>query len=655
MTISRRARLLLPILAAAGWLVGSSGAALAQAPGSPARAPVAVSAACSPDAFDGAECGYVAVPLDRAHPARGVIQIHYELYHHTKPGPAQSAIVWAEGGPGESSIESRGQATYVFGDDLDVHDLLLIDQRGRGQSGAIDCPGFQHGTSTVAREVAECAAQLGATASLYGSGDVAMDIDAVRAALGYDKIDYYGHSYGGLDITAYALRYGSHLRSIVLDSAVGPSMLNPVTTDAARVKADLDLVTLICQRSPTCAAAHPHPAAELSWLADRLRAHSVSGVAPDSTGTLVPVTVSEGSFLVYILDDSQPFTHFVNTGEILAAASALRAGDAAPLLRLGAEFAYDFNSDSGDAASFSAGAWLATICDDAQVPWDWSASVAVRQAQYAAAMAALPAAALAPFSTAAVTGPQLFDTTQICVGWQRPSTPAPVVPAGARYPDVPVLGLAGDLDNTIPLAQTRYDIGRFPESRFVTIPEVGHETVYHGGCGQALAAAFVETLDIDASCARSIDQIQAAVAAFPLTAAGAPAATAVPGNAASSRERRVATVAVSTALDAIRRSLFYAGSGAGLRGGTFATSYNDDGSWTITLAGAQSTTDVVISGVVTWGGDNSVVADLTVSGRGTAGGSLHISGAYIVAPPVRSFSVTGALGGQPLAVTVPEG
>ena len=655
MTIPRRARLLLPIVAAIGCLVGSSGAALAQAPTAPGRATVAVATACSPDAFDGAACGYVAVPLDRAHPARGAIQIHYELYRHSNPGPAESAIVWAEGGPGESSIESRGQAMFVFGDDLDVHDLLLIDQRGRGQSGAIDCPGFQHGTSTVAQEVAECAAQLGATASLYGSGDVAMDIDAVRAALGYDKIDYYGHSYGGLDVTAYALRFGSHLRSIVLDSAVGPSMLNPVTTDAARVKADIDLVTLVCQRSPSCAAAHPHPAAELGWLADRLRAHPVSGVAPDATGTLVPVTVSEGSFLVYILDNGQPFTHFVNTGEILAAAGALRAGDAAPLLRLGAEFAYDFNSDSGDATSFSAGAWLATTCDDAQVPWSWSSSVAVRQAQYAAAIAALPAAALAPFSMAAVTGPQLFDTTQICVGWQRPSTPAPVVPPGAHYPNVPVLGLAGDLDNGIPLAQTRRDIGRFPDSRFVTIPEVGHETVYHGACGQALTAAFVETLDVDATCARTIYQTQAAVAAFPLTAAGAQVATAVRGNAAPNRERRVVTVAVSTALDAIRRSLFFTGSGVGLRGGTFVTSYNDDGSWTITLAGAQSTTDVAVSGVVTWGGDNSVVADLTVSGPGTAGGTLHITGAYVVAPPVGSFSVTGVLGGKPVAVTVPEG
>jgi pimeloyl-ACP methyl ester carboxylesterase len=45
-------------------------------------------------------------------------------------------------------------------------------------------------------------AQLGTTASRHGTGDIAKDTDAVRAALGYDKVDYHGGSYGGEDVTA---------------------------------------------------------------------------------------------------------------------------------------------------------------------------------------------------------------------------------------------------------------------------------------------------------------------------------------------------------------------------------------------------------------------------------------------------------------------
>lgn len=56
----------------------------------------------------------------------------------------------------------------------------------------------------LADAIAQCAAQLGVTSAHWGSGDVAFDVDAVRQALGYDLIDYYGGSSGGMDASAYA-------------------------------------------------------------------------------------------------------------------------------------------------------------------------------------------------------------------------------------------------------------------------------------------------------------------------------------------------------------------------------------------------------------------------------------------------------------------
>ncbi|PYT23957.1 MAG: hypothetical protein DMG57_30335 [Acidobacteria bacterium] len=41
-----------------------------------------------------------------------------------------------------------------------------------------------------------------------GTGDLAQDTEAVRAALGFAKVDYHGGSYGGTDVTAYATRFG---------------------------------------------------------------------------------------------------------------------------------------------------------------------------------------------------------------------------------------------------------------------------------------------------------------------------------------------------------------------------------------------------------------------------------------------------------------
>src|SRR5437762_6830836 len=154
----------------------------------------------------GAICGTLAVPLDRRHPREKKISIYFELYLHSNPGPAESAILANDGGPGDTTTGLRAGALFVFGQNLDVHDLLLIDDRGRGLSTTIDCDELQHGTALFDHAEKDCASQLGDTASMYATGDIAMDTDAVRAALGYDQVDYCGGSYGGVDVTAYATR-----------------------------------------------------------------------------------------------------------------------------------------------------------------------------------------------------------------------------------------------------------------------------------------------------------------------------------------------------------------------------------------------------------------------------------------------------------------
>lgn len=168
---------------------------------------------CPPDALaldPSVSCGFVPVPLERNHPAGETINIYFELYPHTNAGPAESAIVPNLGGPGPSTTANRSGWLGFFGPNLDAHDLLLIDDRGRGPSGTIgitNCRALQHGTVTsFDKALAECAADLGDDNSHYGTGDIAQDIEAVRAALGYDKLDYHGGSYGGVDAIAYATR-----------------------------------------------------------------------------------------------------------------------------------------------------------------------------------------------------------------------------------------------------------------------------------------------------------------------------------------------------------------------------------------------------------------------------------------------------------------
>ncbi|PYV74080.1 MAG: hypothetical protein DMG96_21220 [Acidobacteria bacterium] len=80
---------------------------------------------CFPEAQDlGAMCGTLPVPLDRRYPTEKKINIYFELYLHTNPGLAESAILANDGGPGGTTTGLRDGALFLFGQNLDAHDLL---------------------------------------------------------------------------------------------------------------------------------------------------------------------------------------------------------------------------------------------------------------------------------------------------------------------------------------------------------------------------------------------------------------------------------------------------------------------------------------------------------------------------------------------------
>jgi len=92
-------------------------------------------------------------------------------------------------------------------------------------------------------------------------------------------------------------------------------------------------------------------------------------------------------------------------------------------------------------------------------------------------------------------------------------------------------------------------------------------------------------------------------------------------------EREVVTVAVATAIDALKRSTIGSGNGVGLRAGSFQSMVDANGNQTTVLTNYAFAKDVTVNGSVSWGADKSFVADLTVSGAGTQG-ELHVEGTW---------------------------
>jgi pimeloyl-ACP methyl ester carboxylesterase len=598
-------------------------------------------------------CGSVRVPIDRAHPSHGTLDIPFTIVPHRDPSSTVTDAVFSvEGGPGSSTISGRDNWSS---DPLaEERDIVLIDVRGTGPT-AIRCPRFQHGgfrPSQLLEVVGRCGDRLGPDADRYGTGDVAMDTEAVREALGYPAIDMVMGSAAGVLEQAYAVRYPDRVRSIVADATY------PVT-DPMHVwdvgfgmpDNDVRVATLDCRRAPSCAAANPDPGALFSWLAHRVARHPVVGdvLGPSNHQRHVVVDDTE---LAVIVGASELYP-----GELIGAAQALRDGDPAPLLRLGADagpFVVNGSFD-GTASSDSAGDYVAAICNDVNMPWQRSWSVDRRERAYHRYFAALPKDAFAPLS---VRGWEVFAIADLCIRWPAPDRFTPAVPHDAVFPNTPTLVLSGDFDVYVPTSSSQIVADEFPNSTLVTVAGTGHTPLnWTYGCASRIADTFVETLSVgDTTCASEPDFVWPVTASFPVHARDAEEARKIPGatDHSTAGDRRVATAAMRGVLDALIHGK--SGRGPGLRGGTFVSDDHHPWRAKITFRGARFVDDVAIGGSISWAYATGVLkGDLKI--RGAARGGAHLTGDWSATAGIGNHygvvKITGTIGRHQVALQIP--
>ena len=509
-------------------------------------------------------CGSVAVPLDRQNALAGTIDIHYALLPHSDATrPVAGTIVPNIGGPGQSTIASAAVYTQGLAPLLRDRDLLLIDPRGTGQSGALTCPSLasQNPLSLDLTTIARiCARSLGARAGLYGSAAVADDIDAVRAALGFDKLDLWGDSYGTFLMPVYAARYPGHVRSIVLDGAF-PIAPDPWGRDI--LQGVRRVIGLVCRRTHRCSGARV--LGRLERLARRLRRHPVRFAAHSPIG---PVRLSLGEH--ELANVTFGLGHPEVYGLLPAAVDAALDHDLALLERLVTVFRIgEVGSFLGDPTLDSPTAYAAVACHDYPRPYDLAVPPATRRAQYRGALAALPTSQFRPFSARAWLSIDI-DAGPKCLAWPAdPTAGSPI--AGHALPDVPVLVQSGDLDTNTPVEQGRRAAAQFRHPIHGIVANAGH-TPDLQPCGVAMAIDFIERLTTNPNrCLR---------AGRPPTVVGRPALRAsqlgLPRVHAAMPVRRAIAVALATLADE-RMLVAYSGlTGTldGLRGGTYVVGAN---------------------------------------------------------------------------------
>ena len=598
-------------------------------------------------------CGSIDVPLDRANPGAGTTAVGFTLFPHADASIAsQGTILAIAGGPGISSTSEWNGYFDELGPLLDARDLLLVDARGTGRSGAIACDALQHGVGTILAAVAACGAQLGSTISAYGTPAVADDIDAVRSALGIDRLDVLGTSYGGLVAEVYAIRHPAHLRTLTLDAPGNPSGGDFWQTGSLHQM--LRTVELICGRSPSCNPDTPDPVGQIAWLAKALRSHPLVGNAYDAGGQLHHVVLDETKLIANVLENSDG--GYLYQGEIAAAAASLRAGDPAPLLRIAAQTDVPAFFDSGDPAFFSSGLNAAVYCAEWPVPWNESATPAVREAQYRQTLQALPGGTLAPFAGdawSAFLG--IGPTGDFCTPWPTSQQPAAPAGPGSVYPTTPTLVLSGEYDLQIPSEQAQAVAARFPGSQFVVLAKTGHTTLPSNGCAQGMVAEFIESAGpVDSSCSTSFAPGYA-VGRFPVRAADAVPARVDPGagDSSTAADRRIATAAWSAAYDALQQGFVGPpeAKAFGLRGGRYRYRFGDARD-KVVLDGVRFTADVAVSGHTGYDyatGITKTLLDVSVGGLRI--GRLQITGQLF--PHVEPLRVRGRLNGHRVALLVP--
>ncbi|RJF85320.1 alpha/beta fold hydrolase [Sphingomonas cavernae] len=291
----RQTSKLLVVIVAASFLLGWRTQASSEEPvTSPQHAAQAIALkACSlPDIARAAQCGSISLPEHPGKPHARQIAVAVAILPARNGRALPDPIVVLMGGPGESAIDAAAVHDRRLGRLLDDRDLLLIDQRGTGRSAALPCELVPNGDvlplladifPTTA--VAQCVKNLRSQADLtqYGYPNFARDVEQVRRALGYGKLNLFGGSYGTRALQVYLREYPENVRTAYLGSVIPIDIATPATM-AATADGELERLFAVCAENAACARAYPALRGEFASLLGRLDRGEVRVSLPGRPG-----------------------------------------------------------------------------------------------------------------------------------------------------------------------------------------------------------------------------------------------------------------------------------------------------------------------------------------------------------------------------------
>jgi pimeloyl-ACP methyl ester carboxylesterase len=425
----------------------------------------------------GFTCSTLTVPLDHSGHTPGALRL--QVAAAANVGAPRGVLLFLTGGPGQPGVPFVPRIASRIAPVLKDYRLVMFDQRGTGQFGAINCPALQAavGSSDITvpslRAVQDCANSIGPNRRFYSTADTVADMDMLRQALGVQKMVIDGVSYGTFVAEHYALAYPAHVSRLVLDSVLPHA--DRGHTDAfylVGVRAVGRVLRAACQVGPACGF---DPASDLAWLVR----HRGDGV--QIFDMLVTYEFIDPTYRNPIPVQLPP-----GFGDVIGALHAARLGQAAHLDQL----IEALNRGGGSPAEFSSGLHAATFCTDLRFPWGSDAApVSQRMAALAKATARLTTTQVWPFDATTAAGNGIMQT---CLDWPV-TPPAAEASPTAQLPAVPTLILAGDHDLSTPLEWAREEAASAPRAQLVIVPGAAHsiQSRETGDLGRRALYAFL--------------------------------------------------------------------------------------------------------------------------------------------------------------------
>lgn len=420
-----------------------------------------------PKVAQAVQCGALDVPENRQKPDGRHVSIFVAVLPANTLSPAPDPLVLLAGGPGQAA-STLGPFALQLAAVRRTRDIVLIDQRGTGRSSPLACPAFapdehaEFDTDPVPKAML-CASQLaqhGVDLSQYTTGAWVADLDAVREALGYDRVNLWGGSYGTRVAQEYVRRHPGHVRSVVLDGVAPPSLR--ISFDVWRTRDDaLEALIAACRASKPCATAHPDPAATLDDLRRALAGGRTMRLRDPRTGELREMRVDFDT----IVGALQPLTYAPEAASLIPELLSLaRAGEYEPLFATAMTVVGDLPYAFTPALFYSV-----TCAEDVPrlTPEERANGVADARVRDLARRA-----------------------VAVCDTWPKGRYPPDFVTPLAS--PLPFLLLSGGLDPVTPPTYGDEVAKGLPNSRHVIASGFGHVVSPHA-CAPRLIAAFVDT------------------------------------------------------------------------------------------------------------------------------------------------------------------